>query len=186
MRPVTLLGIDPGFAKFGMAIAEVTRYRITYKKIEVVSTEPGGRARLKRDDDAERLRFVAGCLIGMVDTWKPALICVEQMALPMGKLQMAVAVKLGRARGLIDAIAEKYGLEVLEETPIALKKAITGKPKAEKLEVQRALERTNPELLGLWPTLMGLHEHAADAAGIIRTCAKSEQVHHLVVAAEAS
>lgn len=179
---LTLIGIDPGLTRFGVAVAELPNLgsgKPRFIKVEVWRTEPS--AELKRklrkmDDTAERVGILAEQLHDLVQQHRPVALCIEALALPYGKIQLQVAVVLGRVRGVVDALAKVHHLAVLEEMPQRLKKLATGKNGASKLEVQEALEREYPELRELWPPQKTLLEHAADAAGAIHACRGADVV----------
>lgn len=180
MEPVKLIGIDPGLANFAIAVAHLTEDGWpVFERIDVWRTQPSKelkRGLRKMDDTAERCRFIALSLNDCLLEHRPVAICIEAIALPFGKIQSSVVSALGRVRGLVDMAAEIHHLAVLEEGPIRLKKLTTGNAKATKAEVQASLESRYPELKKLWPTQTTLHEHAADAAGLIHICRQAPEV----------
>lgn len=180
MHTLKLLGIDPGLANFAMAFAEAGEAKLLFTGIELVKTLPDAdRRRRKTDETAERCRWIAMRLNDAIQREKPAAICVEAIALPFGRIQQSVVSALGRVRGIIDGLAEIHQLPVLEAGSQTLKKQVTGSVKASKLEVQQALEKAHPELRFLWPAHKDLHEHAADAAGLIYIFRSHEEVQTL-------
>ena len=135
-----IIGCDPGLASFGLAVA-VLEERVRVERVEVLRTEASARARRirKADDNSERARALARELLRVLDGQSVVAICVEAVALPFGRVQHSVVSNLGRVRGLLDALAEVYEVPIIEETPQALKRLITGRGDASKEEVRRAL-----------------------------------------------
>lgn len=181
-RTLKLIGIDPGLTRFGVAVAELPDLgsgRPRFIHVDVWRTEPS--AELKRklrkmDDTAERVGILAEQLHDLVQLHRPFALCIEALALPYNKIQLQVAVVLGRVRGIVDALAKVHHLAVLEEMPQRLKKLATGKKGASKAEVQTALEREYPELRAMWPPQKTLVEHAGDACATIHACRGADVV----------
>lgn len=96
--------------------------------------------------------------------------------MPFGRCRSSVVSALGRARGLVDALAEVHGLPVLEETPQRLKLAAGGRADLSKDDVRIALELRHPELSALWPEHWTLVEHAADACAAVEACRSADVV----------
>lgn len=173
-----LIGLDPGLANFGIAVAELPNLgsgKPRFIELKALRTEPSkDKKKLRKmDDTAERCTYLAEQLNDLVLAHKPIALCVEAIALPYrpGRApQTSVISALGRVRGLIDMLAVVHQLPVLEESPQRVKKAATGSIGSTKSLVQEALEREYPELRELWPPQRTLHEHAADACGAIHAC----------------
>lgn len=173
-----LIGLDTGLAAFGVAIAELGATGLVFTHVEVWTTTPAARARRlrKADDTSERVRLLAGRLHELIVATQPVALCTESIALPFGRVRSSVVSALGRARGLVDALAEVHRLPVLEESAQRLKAATAGTQKASKEAVREGLEATYPELLGLWPSQATLIEHAADASAAIHACRNADVV----------
>lgn len=173
-----LIGLDTGLASFGIAVAEVTSSGVRFERLDVWRTVPASAKRRlrKADDTADRVRTLAGYLHELIIETKPVALCVEAIALPFGRARSSVVSALGRARGIVDAIAEVHRLPVLEETPQRLKHAVAGAQNATKEAVRGALEATYAELRALWPVQATLVEHAADAAAAIHACRGADVV----------
>lgn len=173
-----LIGVDGGLAAFGVAVADVTAGGLRFESVEVWTTKPAAKMRRLRraDDTAERIRALAGRLHDLIRTTRPIALTVEAVALPFGRARPSVISALGRARGIIDTLAEVHRLAVLEETAQRLKAAVTGAENASKEQVATVLEATYPELAAMWPTQKTLVEHAADAAAAIHACRNADVV----------
>lgn len=173
-----LIGLDTGLASFGVAVADVTSDGLRFESVEVWTTKPASKKRRlrKADDTAERVRGLAGQLNVLIIATEPVALCVEAVALPFGRARSSVVSALGRARGIVDALAEVHRLPVLEETPQRVKEASAGKTNASKEEVRAALEAAYPEIAAHWPAQATLVEHAADAAAAVHACRSADVV----------
>lgn len=173
-----IIGLDPGYASFGIAVADLTVTGARFEQLRVVTTKPSAQKRTlrKADDMADRLAVVGRELRRFVGRDVVAL-CVEATVLPHERgIQTSVVSGLGRARGLVDMLALEYGLPVIEEFPQTLKLITTGKRNATKEEIRTALERLHPELAALWPARRGDLEHAGDAAASVIAGLQSDVV----------
>ena len=169
-----LLGVDPGLAALGLAVVELEADSVRVLDLRVIRTHPcAKKRRIRRTDDlGDRLRIIAEALHhhylplpGLV------AVCVEAAAVPYrhGRLMTkpSTVAALGRVRGTIDALAAWRGLPVVEETPQAIKRLLTGRQNASKLDVQKALEARFPEVATLWPQQRTLREHRVDALAAV-------------------
>lgn len=173
-----LIGIDSGLAAFGVAVADVSDAGLRFGHVEVWTTRPTAKKRRirKADETAERIRTLAGCLHQLVVQMKPIALCVEAVALPFGRSRPSVVSALGRARGIVDTLAEVHRLPVLEWTPQEVKRVITGTEDASKDAVRVGLEAKYVELAAQWPVQKTLVEHAADAAAVIHASRNADVV----------
>ncbi len=178
-----LLGIDPGLAACGIAIADLAGGTPRVIALRVVRTEPSAKKRRLRsaDDLGDRIRAIATVLRARLEE-HPDLVafCVESKAIPFRGGRMMVkpsAVSaLGRVRGLLDAFAVERGLPIIEETAQTLKLLTAGRRDASKADVQAALELRFPEVKALWSTQKTLIEHAADALAAVVAGLESDVV----------
>lgn len=163
-----LLGLDPGYAAFGMGLIDLDGSRPRVAHVSVVTTEANKEAATKAKDLGDRIAIIAKELRRLMGPDVLA-ICVEMRAIPYrkGKLmvQPSVVSGLGRARGLVDMLALEYGVPVVEVSPQSLKFKLTGDQGATKLDVQNALVGVFPELPQMWPQRIAEREHGADAVG---------------------
>lgn len=175
---VRVIGIDGGLANFGIAVAEVGANGLVYSRVEVWTTKPSAKKRRirKADDTASRVRELAGQLHELIGAMRPVALAVEAVALPFGCARLSVISALGRARGIVDTLAEVHGLPVLEETAQHVKRETAGLANATKEAVRESLEATYPELRAMWPAQVGLIEHASDAAAVLHACRKADVV----------
>lgn len=172
-----LVGMDTGLAAFGVAVAELGPRGLVFARVEVWRTKPSSkRTKIRKaDSTAERVRYLAGQLHGLIVATQPVALCVEAVALPFGKSKASVISALGRARGIVDALAEVHRLPVLEEGASRLKQATGCAANASKADVRAALEGAYPELREMFAAVLpSMVEHCSDAAASIVACRNSD------------
>jgi crossover junction endodeoxyribonuclease RuvC len=130
-----ILGIDPGSLVTGYGVVE--RRGVGVAHVAHGTLRPPRTAAL-----ASRLAAIQAGIAEVIGTHAPDLVVVEQVfvaANPRG------ALVLGQARGVALAAAAAAGLHVEELSPQQVKQAVVGTGAAQKLQVQRMVQR----LLGL-------------------------------------
>lgn len=171
-----VVGMDSGLASFGWVVAEYREWtggegvRPRFLRGGVLTTKPSKDVR-KGVDSSNRARHLffelrEKLLIESVDC-----IAVESLAFPMGRVQWSVISGLGRARGLVDALAVVMRADLYEATPQELKKALTGVSSASKAEVEERLLMHHPEVGPLLDSVgKTKREHLADACAAVIAC----------------
>lgn len=170
-----IMGIDPGIASMGVAVADVLARRATFIDVAVLTTSKDADEVGSTADLARRARYLYRELRAFARVHSVDRLCVEAVAFPRGRVQWTVMSMLGRARGLVDALAEELSIPVCEYQPQQLKLAVTGNRKAEKHDVALAILETHPELARVFPTQTGLHQHAADACATVECWAQGKR-----------
>lgn len=168
----TILGIDPGFAKCGIAIVELMPDAERVISLFVACTSKSDKKRKVRasEDNVRR----AAELFGMINFpigGDTIAICAEAQSWPRNAGAIA---KIGIAWGVVAGIAARHGLPVLQATPKELKRAVCGRGTASKKEVQAALVERYGELP--LPPQRGLHEHACDALAAVVACLDADVI----------
>jgi crossover junction endodeoxyribonuclease RuvC len=144
---VIVIGIDPGTANTGFGVVRVSGGRMAALDGGVIETdsESGLEHRLAKLHET----------LGELIRWhEPRAMALEELF--FGK-NVASALRVGEARGVVLLAAAKQGLPCFDYTPQAVKKAVCGSGSADKGQIQRMVAG----LLGLPepPT----PDHAADA-----------------------
>lgn len=172
-----LYGFDSSLTHFGYAVARRTAEGLAFVSVGCFATRPDAERESKTADTRRRVEGLARELRGLVQRHgAPAVICVEALALPLGRTSLVTVSALGRARGLVDALIIEHGAVAAEFQPQALKAAVTGSRSATKLEVQQQLEAAHPELERLFAGLRASSvEHAADAAAAVHAFTTQHQ-----------
>jgi crossover junction endodeoxyribonuclease RuvC len=124
---VRILGIDPGsrVCGYGMVIAAGSAVR--YVECGVL-TAP------ERHPAEQRLGEIARGLTEVLDELAPDVIALEDV---FARVNVRSALALAQARGMVLAVAGLRGLPVISYTAPLVKKAITGRGRAEKDQVAR-------------------------------------------------
>lgn len=126
-QPVRVLGIDPGTAIVGWAVAD---------------GRPGGRPvavaygciRTSKDHDtADRLREIADDLAGIIAQYRPTEIAIEKLFYFRNQTTI---IDVAQARGAILLSAAQHGLVIGEYTPLQVKQALSGYGRATKAQMQ--------------------------------------------------
>lgn len=173
-----VMGFDPGFASFGVAVVElgptvekpifmgVIRTKKSTKRQKLLATE----------DNFDRLQIIAEEVEKLILQYDLVALSAESMSFPRNASSSA---KVGMTWGVIATTSTQHQLPVFQCTPQQLKIKLAGSRQASKAEVADALRRRYPntdfeELLKYLP--MGEHEHAWDALASVVVCLDAEPV----------
>lgn len=154
-----ILGIDPGSHNCGYGILEIEKGKIIavgYDTIILNSSTPL----------AERIKNIYERIVGVLNENKPDKVGIETIF--YGK-NIQSAFTLGHARGAILLAVAQKDIPVVELSPRAVKKAVTGNGNASKQQVQYML----PKLLNI--KVANLPEDAADALAVAYSLYNSEK-----------
>lgn len=176
-----VLGLDTGFASVGWSVCHMgpsaAGKSLVVDQCGTFRTEPNAK-KLKikvGDDDFHRSQLITRHIIGLVDLYKPRVICCEAFS-PMRNA--GTVAKVGRCFGVLAAIAELRDIPILHATPMEIKKATHGVGTASKDEVQVAVDRatggTALRALDQSKVPNGQREHAYDSVGAIIACWDAE------------
>lgn len=98
-----------------------------------------GAVKLKTKDPLpRRLLQVFSELRRVIDEHQPDMVAIEEV---FYSVNAKSALKLGQVRGVAMLVASSCGLEVAEYAPLAIKSAVVGYGRAEKLQVQEMVMR---------------------------------------------
>jgi crossover junction endodeoxyribonuclease RuvC len=124
---VIVLGIDPGYAITGFGLVDYRANHFECLHFGAISTEAGMPFEL-------RLLKIASGLDGLIDSWRPDAIAVEELFFHRNT---TTAIGTAQARGVAILSGARAGLHIYEYTPAQVKLAVTGYGKAEKQQVQQ-------------------------------------------------
>jgi crossover junction endodeoxyribonuclease RuvC len=131
MFDARVLGVDPGVARFGLAV--VARRDRTVELVWAVTVRtPTGL------DEASRLRLLADATRSAIAEHRPTAVAIERVAWNRNQVS---ALQVARATGVAMVVAADAGLPVEEYGPSEVKNAVTGSGNADKAQVQQALAR---------------------------------------------
>jgi crossover junction endodeoxyribonuclease RuvC len=126
-----VLGIDPGLAATGYGVVETDRGELRHVASGTI-TIPATRLL------PARLKMLFDTLTDLCDRYCPEQVVVENTFLAKN---VAVALKLGQAKGIALLVAEQAQLPILEYSPTEIKIAVTGYGGAAKEQVQQMVAR---------------------------------------------
>lgn len=127
----TVLGVDPGVARSGLAVVGQDGGRATLLWAAAVRT---GADR----PEAERLASLARAVRQALDAHRADVVAVERVAFNRNAVS---ALNVARATGAVMAAVAEEGLAVAEYSPTEVKIAVTGVGNADKEQVRDALIR---------------------------------------------
>lgn len=147
----TVLGIDPGSRNLGWAVVKdglAGKFLLLGR----------GHAKLPSDPGAGLLVLEA-LMEELLETYQPDQISIEHVFF---NRNISSALKLAEVRGVVRLKAAGAQVPLQHFTPQQAKKAVTGKGRAEKDQVERGLKK----FLGVheWPA-----DHVSDAAALALT-----------------
>jgi crossover junction endodeoxyribonuclease RuvC len=131
MFETSVLGIDPGVARCGLAVVSRRDRTTTLVWASTVSTPSG-------TDESERLAEIATATRAAIEAHRPAAVAIERVAWSRNQVS---ALHVARATGVVMVVAAESGLPVEEYAPNEVKQAVTGVGNADKRQVQLALAK---------------------------------------------
>jgi crossover junction endodeoxyribonuclease RuvC len=133
MSNLKILGIDPGTARCGFGLIEVSA-----KDGSIIWLSHGCIETDKLKTDAERLNRIFNDIIALIEKHQPDQVAIELLFIFRN---LKTAMKISEARGVILLACAKKGLayETFEYTPLQVKQAVTGYGRSEKKEVQEEI-----------------------------------------------
>jgi len=131
---VRILGIDPGLNCTGFGVIEACGGQLRHVAAGVIRVPPG--------ELAQRLAHILAELAAVIRATQPTEAVVEKVFV---NVNAKSTLLLGQARGAVLCAAVTAGLNVHEYTALQVKQAVVGYGKADKIQVQKMVQR----LLGL-------------------------------------
>jgi crossover junction endodeoxyribonuclease RuvC len=148
-----VIGVDPGVARFGLAVVGREARRPVLVWCDTVRTGAD-------DDEAHRLAVLAAAVRSAIELHAPASMAIERVAFSRNTVS---ALRVARATGVAMVVAAEAGVPVDEYSPTEVKSVVTGTGNADKGQVHQALVRIHG-LRGV-PT----QPDAADAVAVALT-----------------
>lgn len=123
-----VLGIDPGTRTVGYGIIDlVGRDGFDYVECGIIRTDASAPI-------CDRLHEVGIGVGEVVQEFQPRALALERA---FHGVNAASAIRLGEARGAVMLVGRQHGLAVFEYAPTHIKRAVVGKGRATKEDVQR-------------------------------------------------
>ena len=132
IRRMRVLGIDCGTECTGYGVVEQS------SEGELCCVAAGAIRLSPREPLPRRLDRVFTQLSRLIADHQPELAAIEDVFYAVNAKS---ALKLGQVRGVAMLAASASGLEVCEYAPLAIKSAVVGYGRAEKLQVQHMVQR---------------------------------------------
>jgi crossover junction endodeoxyribonuclease RuvC len=120
-----IIGIDPGYDRMGVAIIDNTSGTETLIYSKCITTS-------SKQSLSERLKTIGDNFEEVVRKYKPTVLAIEKVYFTANQ---KTAIAVAEAKGIIQYIAAKHGLSIIEFTPSEMKLAITGYGKATKDQI---------------------------------------------------
>ena len=160
-----IVGIDPGLANVGVAVVTAVSGIHIVDSLQVITTKKDGpKKKTWGDDSFDRARQISSALEPIIES--ASLLVIEAMSFPRSS---TAASKMSLCYGVIAALAESTGCDVIQISPKRIKKIVSGSSKAEKDEIQEIVEDYFDVDSSLWvsSTPKYLRNHAYDALAAI-------------------
>ena len=123
---MVILGIDPGYGKIGYGVIEKLGNNYNTIDYGVIYTN-------KDLQLSSRLLKIKDELKNLIKQYKPDEAAVEELFFFKN---VATAIQVGEARGVILLTLEEENIPIYEYTPYQIKQAVTGYGHAEKGQIQ--------------------------------------------------
>lgn len=127
---MTILGLDPGLARTGFGVIQVTR-EPRYVRCGCLETPPSLSL-------ADRLHILGDDLSQLIQAARPDLAVVEQVF--FGK-NVKTAFLTAQARGVLIYVLRKHHIPVETLTPLQIKSRLTGYGSANKSQIQAMVSK---------------------------------------------
>ncbi len=126
-----IIAVDPGYERLGVAVLEKENGKEKLLFSECFKTS----AKLPH---SERLNLIGKELEEVIKKYKPERLAIETLF--FAKNQKS-AMQVAEARGVIMYEGKRNGLEIYEYSPMAVKIAVTGYGKSDKIQITEMVKR---------------------------------------------
>ncbi len=154
-----ILGIDPGIALVGYGVIQFEGSKLTPLEYGCIET-------LAHCPLPDRLGIIYDELNALIDHYQPDQMAFEELFYFRNQ---KTVIPVAQARGVEVLCGRRHGLPLYEFTPPQIKLAITGYGRANKLQIQRSVQK----LLQL--DLLPKPDDAADGLAVAITLAFSQR-----------
>lgn len=127
MQSDIILAVDPGFDRAGIAV--LNKEKLLYS--HCIETN-------RKLPHYERLHKIGGIVRKVIKKWKPQSLAIESLFFNQNTTN---ALKVSEARGVIIYEATRVGLEICEYSPQAIKIAVTGYGRADKIQMAMMVKK---------------------------------------------
>lgn len=127
-----IIGVDPGLDAIGYCLMDA---RNSFKPILV---EAGVISTKRSMGLGARLKEIFKEVSGVIDRFKPHIMAIESLFSVYKHPRTAIL--MGHARGVILLAASTAGIEIVDYTPLKIKKSLTGSGRASKEQMERMVQ----------------------------------------------
>jgi crossover junction endodeoxyribonuclease RuvC len=152
-----VLAIDPGFDRLGVAILEAGKLLHS----ECIVTKP-------KEAREKRLLAIGERLREIIKKFEPSALAIETLFFNQN---VTTAIGVAEARGVVLYEAGAAGLKVFEYSPQAVKIAVTGYGKADKLQIESMVRK----LVSVPSKKLKMLDDELDAIALGITCIATEK-----------
>jgi len=131
MQSKRIISIDPGFDRLGVAIMELDSDKPKLLFSKCIRTK-------SKDSHSKRLLELGQEIKEIIQEWRPSIMAIETLFFNTNSTS---ALGVAEARGVVIYEAMNSLLEVCEYSPQAIKIAVTGYGKADKLQMENMVIR---------------------------------------------
>tara|TARA_B100000745_G_scaffold104528_3_gene66783 strand:- start:9574 stop:10098 length:525 start_codon:yes stop_codon:yes gene_type:complete len=124
-EPIIVLGIDPGYDRFGVALVKKEDGRESLLFSDCFVTN-------KSDEFSDRLLFLGKELENLLKKWSPDAVAVENLFVTKNQ---KTASRVSEVRGMVIYLSKTFNLPIFEYTPLEIKMTIAGHGTAPKNQV---------------------------------------------------
>ena len=128
---MVILGIDPGLAIVGWGVIEYSGNRFHTLAYGAIRTPAGM-------ETPKRLLSIHRDMEELLKKYKPQHMAVEELFF---NTNITTGIRVAEARGIILAVAEDFGVNIAEYTPLQVKQSVVGYGRAEKRQVIEMVTR---------------------------------------------
>lgn len=125
-----ILGLDPGYAAMGYGVIAIKKKELSYIACDTITTSAGLPL-------GQRLLTIADALKEIIKKYKPDLVSVEKIFFFKNA---KTVIEVAQARGVVLVEVARYGLPLIEYTPMEIKQNLTSYGHASKQQVERMVK----------------------------------------------
>ncbi len=122
-----IIGIDPGYDRFGIAVVEKASQKDILLGSTCVVTK-------RKNSPSERLLDIGNVVKKFFDEFKPSFLVMESLFFANNK---NTALGVAEARGVVMYLAAQKNIPCFEMTPAEIKLAVTGSGRADKNAIEK-------------------------------------------------
>ena len=128
---LTVLAIDPGYDRLGVAIIKEVAGKSSLLFSDCIITD-------KKNTHDKRLAIAGLAIAKLIETWHPQVMAIEELFFSKNQ---KTALLVSQALGVIIYEASKAGLDVAYYKPVQVKVAVTGYGQSNKDQVTNMVTR---------------------------------------------